>query len=409
MSETDVVICAVARTPIGRFRGALRNYSAVELGIMAVKELMQRVDIDPASGVIDELLFGQVLQAGAGQAPARQVALGAGLPNSIPCTTINKVCGSGLKTVMFAANSIKAGEYEVLICGGMESMTNSPHLAWGVKRGAEVPFDDLKHSMVHDGLWDVYDDVHMGNTGETVACDYQISRSDSDIFSVRSHTLANRAWENGWMDFEAFSVAGVNREGEPITLSRDEGIRAGTDMERLSGLSPVFATDGQVTAGNASQLSDGAAAILVARRNAAKSNGWPILAVILDQETSGLEPSKVMAAPIPAVEAIMHRNDLKVSDIDMFEHNEAFASASCAVAKALDIPDEKFNVHGGAVAVGHPLGASGARCLMTLINALQRMDEEKDASANKSKAGSIGIVTLCLGGGNAVAMLVQTE
>lgn len=409
MSETDVVICAVARTPIGRFRGALRNYSAVELGIMAVKELMQRVDIDPASGVIDELLFGQVLQAGAGQAPARQVALGAGLPNSIPCTTINKVCGSGLKTVMFAANSIKAGEYEVLICGGMESMTNSPHLAWGVKRGAEVPFDDLTHSMVHDGLWDVYDDVHMGNTGETVACDYQISRSDSDIFSVRSHTLANRAWENGWMDFEAFSVAGVNREGEPITLSRDEGIRAGTDMERLSGLSPVFATDGQVTAGNASQLSDGAAAILVARRSAAKSNGWPVLAVILDQETSGLEPSKVMAAPIPAVEAIMHRNDLKVSDIDMFEHNEAFASASCAVAKALDIPDEKFNVHGGAVAVGHPLGASGARCLMTLINALQRMDEEKDASANKSKAGSIGIVTLCLGGGNAVAMLVQTE
>ncbi|MBT3972018.1 MAG: thiolase family protein, partial [Euryarchaeota archaeon] len=334
MSEADVVICAVARTPVGRFRGALRNYSAVDLGVMAVKELLQRVDIDPTSGVVDELLFGQVLQAGAGQAPARQVALGAGLPSSIPCTTINKVCGSGLKTVMFAANSIRAGEYEVLICGGMESMTNSPHLAWGVKRGKDVPFDELEHSMVHDGLWDVYDDVHMGNTGETVASDYQISRNDSDEFSVRSHTLANQAWENGWMGFEAFSVNGINRDGEAITLEVDEGIRVGTDMERLSGLSPVFTDDGQVTAGNASQLSDGAAAVLVASRRAAIANGWPILAVVLDQETSGLEPSKVMAAPIPAVEAIMQRNDLQVSDIDMFEHNEAFASASCAVAKA---------------------------------------------------------------------------
>ena len=240
MSEADVVICAVARTPVGRFRGALRNYSAVELGVLTVKELLQRVDIDPTSGVVDELLFGQVLQAGAGQAPARQVALGAGLPSSIPCTTINKVCGSGLKTVMFAANSIRAGEYEVLICGGMESMTNSPHLAWGVKRGKDVPFDELKHSMVHDGLWDVYDDVHMGMTGETVASDYQISRNDSDEFSVRSHTLANQAWENGWMGFEAFSVNGINRDGEAITLEVDEGIRVGTDMERLSGLSPVF-------------------------------------------------------------------------------------------------------------------------------------------------------------------------
>ncbi|MBT4406775.1 MAG: thiolase family protein [Euryarchaeota archaeon] len=403
MSEADVVICAVARTPVGRFRGALRNYSAVDLGVMAVKELLQRVDIDPTSGVVDELLFGQVLQAGAGQAPARQVALGAGLPSSIPCTTINKVCGSGLKTVMFAANSIRAGEYEVLICGGMESMTNSPHLAWGVKRGKDVPFDELEHSMVHDGLWDVYDDVHMGNTGETVASDYQISRNDSDEFSVRSHTLANQAWENGWMGFEAFSVNGINRDGEAITLEVDEGIRVGTDMERLSGLSPVFTDDGQVTAGNASQLSDGAAAVLVASRRAAIANGWPILAVVLDQETSGLEPSKVMAAPIPAVEAIMQRNDLQVSDIDMFEHNEAFASASCAVAKALEIPDEKFNPHGGAVAIGHPLGASGTRCLMALINALRRIDDGKD------DAGRKGIVTLCLGGGNAVAMLVQTE
>ena len=397
MANTEVVICAVARTPVGRFRGALREYSAVELGILSVKELLNRCNIDPSSGIIDEVLFGQVLQAGAGQAPARQVALGAGLPVSIPATTINKVCGSGLKTVMMAANSIRSGEYEVIVCGGMESMTNSPHLVWSPRRGEDVAYGDLKHSMVFDGLWDVYNDVHMGNTGETVAIDYEISRNDSDSFSARSHALANEAWENGWLDWEAFAVEGKDRDGNTITLTRDEGIRPNADVEGLSELEPVFNSEGQVTAGNASQLSDGAAALLVASKSAAEENGWPILATVIDYYTSGVEPTKIMAAPIPAVEALLERNTISVDDLTFIEHNEAFAAASCAVAKGLRIPDEKFNPHGGAVAVGHPLGATGARCLITLINALRRNN------------GGKGIVTLCLGGGNAVSMLIESR
>ncbi len=395
MADSEVVICAVARTPIGRFRGALREYSAIELGVMAVKELLERASIDPSSGIIDEVLFGQVLQAGSGQAPARQVALGAGLPDSIPATTINKVCGSGLKTVMLAANSIRAGEYKVIVCGGMESMTNAPHLVWGPKRGEDVAYGDLAHSMIHDGLWDVYNDEHMGMTGETVASEFEIKRSTSDEFAARSHHLAQQAWDSGWMEWESFPVAGIDREGNPITLTQDEGIRVQTSLESLSELKPAFTKTGQVTAGNASQLSDGAAALLVASATTAKKNGWPILATVVDQFTSGLEPARVMAAPVPAVEALLTRNSLHVDDLVYIEHNEAFAVASCAVAKGVGISDEKFNPHGGAVAIGHPLGATGARCLMTLISAITR------------KGGGKGIVTLCLGGGNAVAMLIK--
>ena len=380
------VICAVARTPVGRYRGALAEYSAVELGIAAVKELLSRAGIDPASGLIDEVIFGQVLQAGAGQAPARQVALGAGLPHSIPAVTINKVCGSSLKAAMLAANSIRAGEYEVLIIGGMESMTNAPHFVRHPAKGEDVPFADLANTMIHDGLWDVYNDEHMGNTGEKVACDYEISREASDGFAIRSHALAAAAWADGKMAFEAFEFGG---------LSRDEGIRDSMDAEKLASMRAVFQSDGQVTAANASQLSDGAAAMLIASEEAAARNGWPILARILDQTTSGMAPADVMAAPIPAVKTLLSRNDLTVDDLTYIEHNEAFAAASCAVAKGVGIPDAKFNPHGGAVAVGHPLGATGARCLMTLVNALQGV------------GGGKGIVTLCLGGGNAVAMLVE--
>jgi acetyl-CoA C-acetyltransferase len=396
MAEDDVVICAVARTPVGRFRGALSGYSAVELGVLAVKELLRRAGIAPESGVVNELLFGQVLQAGAGQAPARQVALGAGLPPNIPATTINKVCGSGLKTVMLATNSIRAREYEAIICGGMESMTNAPHLVWSPSKDEEVAYGDLQHSMIHDGLWDVYNDEHMGMTGESASTEFDITRRASDEFAVRSHAMAHQAWENGWLDWEAFPVAGIDREGNEITLSVDEGIRAGLDLEALAELKPAFTPDGLVTAGNASQISDGAAAILVARESVAQKNGWPILATVIDQYTSGLEPARVMAAPIPAILALLERNSLSIDDLAFIEHNEAFAAASCAVAKGVGIPDEKFNPHGGAVAIGHPLGASGARCLMTLINALQR------------NGGGKGIVTLCLGGGNAVAMLIES-
>ncbi len=377
---SDVVICAVARTPVGRYRGALADRSAVELGVHAVKGLLARVGIDPASGIIDEVLFGQVLQAGAGQAPARQVALGAGMPHSTPATTINKVCGSSLKAVMLAANSIRAGEYNVIVAGGMESMTNAPYFG---KKISKTEYGELKPTMIHDGLWDVYNNEHMGNTGETVSDEFDIGRETADAFSSRSHDLAQAAWDQGWMDFEVVETPG---------LDRDEGIRPGGD---LSEMRAVFKEGGKVTAGNASQLSDGAAAVLVASRQIAEEQGWPVLGTVLDYCTSGVEPARVMAAPIPAIECLLERNQLTMDDLTYVEHNEAFAAASCAVAKACEISDEKFNPHGGAVAIGHPLGATGARCLMTLINALRR------------SGGGKGIVTLCLGGGNAVAMLVE--
>ncbi len=389
---TEPVICAVARTPVGRYRGALRNFSAVELGSLAVSELLERAGIEPSSGIVDEVLFGQVLQTGSGQAPARQVALAAGLPNSTPCTTINKVCGSSLKAVMIAASAIRAGEYEVVVAGGMESMTNSPYFA---KKTGRNEYSEMQSVMIHDGLWDGYNDQHMGNTGEKVAVDYEISRVASDRFSERSHRLAHRAWEEGWLEWEAFPVRGVSKDGSDMMLVRDEGIRSTTSVNSLREMEPVFDDDGQVTAGNASQLSDGAAAILVTSRSRAAAEGWEVLASIIDQTTSGLAPADVMAAPIPAVRTLLVRNSLTIDDLAFIEHNEAFAAASCAVAKGLGVPDEKFNPHGGAVAIGHPLGATGARCLMTLINALRR------------DGGGKGVVTLCLGGGNAVAMLVN--
>ena len=376
-----VAICGVARTPIGKFRGSLSNLTAVELGIRAVRELLSRCAIDASSGIIDEVLFGQVLQAGSGQAPARQVALGAGLPNSIAATTINKVCGSSLKAVMMAANSIKAGEYKAIIAGGMESMTNAPKFE---KRNGEEK--EMVSTMIHDGLWDVYNDVHMGNTGEIVANECDISREKMDAFAARSQNNAAQAEANGWFDWERFDMP---------ELSTDEGVRAGTTAEKLAGLKPVFQEDGMVTAGNASTLNDGASAVLVADEEFAKQNGWEIIAIVEDYCTAGVEPSRVMYAPVPAINMLLERANMDVMDIDVYEHNEAFASASCAVAQEVGIPDDRFNLHGGAVALGHPLGSSGTRCLITTIGVMRRLD------ANS------GIVSLCLGGGNAVAMRIS--
>ncbi|MBJ62017.1 MAG: acetyl-CoA C-acyltransferase [Euryarchaeota archaeon] len=378
-----VVICGVARTPIGKFRGSLSNLTAVELGIRSVKELLNRCNINPSSGVIGEVLFGQVLQAGAGQAPARQVALGAGLPNTIAATTINKVCGSSLKAVMLAANSIKAGEYKAIIAGGMESMTNAPKFE---KRNGEEK--ELVSSMVHDGLWDVYNDVHMGNTGEIVANECNISREKMDAFAARSQSNAATAEQNGWFDWERFDMP---------ELKVDEGVRAGTTAEALAGLRPVFQEDGMVTAGNASTLNDGASAVLVADEDFARANGWEVIAVVEDYCTAGVEPSRVMYAPVPAIQKLLERAQMDVLDIDVYEHNEAFASASCAVAQEVGIPEDRFNLHGGAVALGHPLGSSGTRCLITMIGVMRRIEAKS------------GIVSLCLGGGNAVAMRISLE
>ena len=397
MGQPRVAICAVARTPIGSFMGSLSSFSAVDLGVLAVKELCSRAKLDPSSGIIDDFLFGQVLQAGCGQNPARQVALGAGLPITTPATTINKVCGSSLEAAMMAANSIRAGSSKAIIAGGMESMSNAPQLLMGQRKGRKMGDSKLVDSMIHDGLWDVYNDIHMGNTGETVAEESEITREDSDEYAVRSHQRAAEAWSSGWFEWESFPVQVPQRRGDTVMFSKDEGIKENTSMEILSKLRPVFNREGQVTAGNASTLNDGASAILLAESGFAIEQGWEIIAYVEDYCTSGVEPERVMSAPIPAIQTLLERNSLQVLDVDIYEHNEAFASASCAVAKEIGIPIERFNLHGGAISLGHPLGSSGTRCLITMLGVMKR------------NAAKSGIVTLCLGGGNAVAMLVNRD
>ena len=397
MSQPRVVICGVARTPIGSFMGTLSSMTAVELGVAAVKELCNRVGIDAASGIVDEILFGQVLQAGCGQNPARQVALGAGLPVSTAATTINKVCGSSLKAAMMAANSISAGKSKVIIAGGMESMSNAPQLLIGHRKGKKMGDSKLIDSMIHDGLWDVYNDIHMGNTGETIAEESGISRIDSDEFAIRSHQRAAEAWHQGWFDWETFTVNVPQRKGDDVQFNKDEGIKPNSNLQTLANLRPVFNNQGQVTAGNASTLNDGASAVLITSESNAVENGWDIIAYIDDYCTSGVEPHRVMSAPIPAIKTLLERNSLDVLDVDIYEHNEAFASASCAIAKELDSPHDRLNLNGGAISIGHPLGSSGTRCLITLLGIMRRTESKS------------GIVTLCLGGGNAVAMLVRIQ
>ena len=382
------VICAYARTPIGKFRGALSRYSATDLGSMVVKNLIEKVGIEPRDEIIDQVYIGQVLQAGSGQAPARQVAINAGLPYSTPCTTINKVCGSSLKAVMIAASDIVAGHANVIIAGGIESMSNSPYFVREKNKGEKIDSKILKSVMMHDGLTDAFDGTSMGMTGEIVAEEFSLSRDMADSYAVRSHALANAAWENGWLENEII---------EMDELKKDQGIRSETNIQSLAKLEPVFKKEGQVTAGNASQVSDGASAVLVCSEEIAKKKGWPILAEIIDYTTSGVEPRRVMVAPISAVETLLQRNKLDIMEIDVLEHNEAFAAASVAVQMALKVPEDRFNIHGGAVAIGHPLGATGTRCLMTTISALNRT------------GGRRGIVTICLGGGNAVAMLIESK
>ena len=382
------VICAYARTPVGKYRGALSGYSAVELGTLAVREVLSRAGIAPSSGVIDQLYMGQVLQAGSGQAPARQVAIGAGMPVETPCTTINKVCGSSLKAVMIGATEIRAGVSRVVVAGGMESMSNAPHFVRSVKRGEDVSFSSLESVLMNDGLNDAFTNEAMGSTGETVALEHGITREQADSFSVRSHTLANKAWDEGWLESEVFPVD---------SLERDEGIRPSTTVEILSDLKAVFKENGQVTAGNASQVSDGGSAVLIASEDAANDLDLPILARIVGYSTSGVESSRVMSAPIPTVEKLLDETGFSIGDVDILEHNEAFSSASCAIKEAFEFHEESFNPHGGAVAIGHPLGSTGTRCLMTLVNALIRTQGER------------GIVTMCLGGGNAVAMMIETK
>jgi len=390
VSVKEVLIVSAARTPIGKFGMSLKDVEPQELGRIVVEEVIKRAGVNKDE--IEEVIFGNVLQAGLGQNPARQVSIRAGLPYEVNAFTVNKVCGSGLKAVALGAQAIMLGEYDMVIAGGMESMSQAPYLIrnarWGYKFGDQKMVD----SMIYDGIWDVYYDFHMGMTGEIIAEKYGVSREEADEFSYWSHMKAVRAWKKGLFKKEVVPVR--TEKGE---LEKDEGPRPDTSIEKLSKLKPVFKKDGILTAGNSSQLSDGAAALILSSREKAKELGLEPMAKIIGFSSASVDPKYVMEAPIPATKKLLNKLGMKISDMDLVEHNEAFSTASIVVSRELGIPKEKFNVHGGAVALGHPIGCSGARILVTLLYALEQMDLRR------------GLATLCLGGGGAVAMVIERE
>ncbi len=388
----EVVIISAARTAIGKFNGTIKDVPAPQLGAVAIKEAVKRAGLQ--SGDIEECLMGNVLSASLGQNPARQAAVGAGLPYEIGSTTINKVCGSGMKAVMLAANAIKAGEYQAIVAGGMENMNSAPYLLKQARFGYRLGDNKIVDHMVNDGLWDVFNDMHMGITAEIVAERFGITREQADLLSYQSHIKAQRAQAEGRFDKEIVPVVIKGKKGDTV-FDKDEGIRPDTTPEALAKLSPSFKKDGLVTAGNASQLSDGAAALVVCSREFAESRGITPLAEIIGYATGGTRPEWIMEAPIPATRKLLERMNMRVGDFDLFEHNEAFATASVAVRKELGVPEDRFNVNGGAIALGHPIGCSGARVLTSLIYAL------------KDQGKHTGLATLCLGGGNAVSMAVR--
>jgi acetyl-CoA C-acetyltransferase len=392
---TEVVILGAVRTAIGKFNGTLRDFSAQKLGAIVIKEAVARAGI--GGNNVDEVLMGNVVSAGLGQNPARQAQIYAELPETIGAATVNKVCGSGLKTVMMAASSIKAGDASCIVAGGMENMNMGPYLLKKARGGYRLGDGKLIDAMVNDGLWDVYNDFHMGNTGEIIAEKYNVTREDADELAFQSHQKAAAAIKEGNFKDEIIPVEIPQRKGDPISFDTDEGVREDTSLEKLAKLKPVFRKDGLVTAGNASQISDGAGAVVVTSREKAEELGAKPMAKIIDYNTGGVVPELVMEAPIPTTRALLEKTGFTIDDLDLFEHNEAFASASVAVHRELNVPLDKFNVHGGAVALGHPIGCSGTRVLVTLMYALKQRGLKR------------GLATLCLGGGNAVAMIVEME
>ena len=389
----EAVLVAACRTPIGKFQGKLAPYKAPQLGAMAIAEAVKRAGIAPAD--VQEVIFGTVLQAGLGQNPARQAALGAGLPVTVGAMTINKVCGSGLKSVALAAQAIRAGDADVVVAGGQESMTNAPYLMPGARDGMRLGHGKLLDAMVHDGLWDAYNDFHMGVTGDLVAQKCGVTREDQDRFAAESHRRAAAAQASGAFGKEIFAIEQKDKKGNVTRIDVDEGVRGDTTAEGLGKMRAAFAADGTVTAGNASQISDGAAAVVVMSDVEAKRRGLRPLARVTGYATGGTEPKWVMLAPIYAVQNLEKRNGIPVSAYDLVEVNEAFSSAACAVTKELKLDPSRTNVNGGAVALGHPIGASGCRILVTLLHALE------------ARGGKKGLAALCLGGGNAVALSVE--
>jgi acetyl-CoA C-acetyltransferase len=389
----DVVIASACRTPIGRFQGSLTGFSAPELGALAIQEALRRAGV-PATA-IEEVILGNVLTAGLGQNPARQAAIRAGIPNSVPAFTVNKVCGSGLKAVMLAAQAIRAGDAEVIVAGGQESMTNAPYLLPEARAGVRLGHGKLVDSMIFDGLWDIYNDFHMGATAELVAKKYEISRKAQDEFAVASHKKAAEATAAGRFDAEKFAVKIPQKKGEPVAFTTDEGIRADTTVEGIGKLKPAFQEGGTVTAANASQINDGAAALVVMSAEKAQSLGVEPLARITGYAAGGCAPEWVMMAPEVSIKACAAKHKRKPADFDLHEINEAFSAAAVALMRVLDLDPKKVNVNGGAVALGHPIGASGARVLTTLLHAMAQRNAKT------------GMASLCLGGGNAVSLAVE--
>jgi acetyl-CoA C-acetyltransferase len=388
------VIVSAVRTAIGRFGGTLSNMPATQLGVLAVKEAIARSGVEMDQ--IDEVIMGNVVGAGLGQNPARQAALGAGVPETVPAMTLNKVCGSGLKSVVLAAQAIKCGDADVVVAGGMESMSNAPYLLPTARTGFRMGHQKVVDSMIHDGLWDPYNDFHMGNTGEVVAEKYGISREEQDGWAYDSHRKAIAAIDAGHFKREIVAVEVPRRRKDPILFDTDESPRRETNMEALAKLRPAFKKDGTVTAGNAPGVNDGASALVVASREKAESLGWKPRAEIVAYASSGLAPELVMMAPEPAVRMIWEKTGWSNDEVDYYEINEAFSVQQIALGRVLEIDPAKHNARGGGVALGHPIGASGARILTTLLHLLEDEGKEK------------GIATLCLGGGNAVAMAIRT-
>jgi acetyl-CoA C-acetyltransferase len=390
---TDIVIVAATRTAIGKFGGALAKIPAPELGATVIRELLARAKLKPDQ--ISEVILGQVLTAGSGQNPARQALIKAGLPNAIPAMTINKVCGSGLKAVMLAAQAIRCDDADIVIAGGQENMSASPHVLPGSRDGFRMGDAKLVDTMIVDGLWDVFNQYHMGTTAENVAKQYGITRPQQDEFSVASQNKAEAAQKAGAFKDEIVPVMIPQRKGDPVAFAADEFIKAGTTLESISGLRPAFAKDGSVTAANASGLNDGAAGVVVMSAERAAKLGLKPLAKIKAFASSGVDPSIMGMGPVSASRRCLEKAGWKASDLDLMEINEAFAAQACAVNKQMGWDTSKINVNGGAIALGHPIGASGARVLVTLLYEMARRDAKK------------GLASLCIGGGMGVAMAVE--
>jgi acetyl-CoA C-acetyltransferase len=390
---TDIVIAAAARTAIGKFGGSLAKVPAPELGATVIRELLARGKIKPDQ--VSEVILGQVLTAGSGQNPARQSLIKAGLPSSIPAMTINKVCGSGLKAVMLAAQAVRCGDADIVVAGGQENMSAAPHVLLGSRDGFRMGDAKLIDSMIVDGLWDVYNQYHMGTTAENIAKQYGVSRSQQDEFSVASQNKAEAAQKAGKFADEIVPVMIPQRKGDPVAFATDEFIKSGATLESLTGLRPAFSKDGSVTAGNASGINDGAAAVLVMSAERAAQLGLKPLAKIKAFASSGVDPSVMGMGPVPASKRALEKAGWKPADLDLMEINEAFAAQACAVNKEMGWDTSKINVNGGAIALGHPIGASGCRVLITLLYEMARRDAKK------------GLASLCIGGGMGVAMAVE--